>query len=252
MFLSTPFDIESARFLNKIVPAFKISSGDNNFFPLIDYIARTGKPIILSSGLADFGEIRRTERFIKNIWQRSNIRQELAVLHCVSSYPTALHDANLLAIRDLERLKVTVGYSDHTVGIESAVLAVSLGARIIEKHFTVSRDYSDFHDHRISADPEEFRQMVLRIKEALQILGDGKKRILESEKKMLKRVRRSVAAKKDLKKGDILTLDDITWVRPGTGLAPGEEKKVLGKTLQRPIRKGERVLVKDIGRYKKR
>ena len=140
LFLSTPFDLESARFLEPLVPAFKIASGDNNFFPMIDIIARTGKPIILSTGLMDLTEISKTKDFIEQIWHENDIDQELAILHCVVGYPTTPSDANLLAIRQLQKLGVTVGYSDHTIGIEAAVLSVALGARIVEKHFTIAKD----------------------------------------------------------------------------------------------------------------
>lgn len=246
LFLSTPFDIESARFLEPLVPAFKIASSDNNFFPLIDVIARTGKPIILSSGLADLAQITRTKDFIEGIWRECGIEQELAILHCVSCYPTSPDDANLRAIKQLQKLKVTVGYSDHTIGIEAAVLSVALGARIIEKHFTIAKDYSDFHDHQLSADPQEFAQLVQRVKETVKIMGDGEKRIMDCEILSIDKVRRSIVGSRDLSKGTILKLDDLTWLRPGGGLQPGSEEDILGKTLARPIQKGEMILVDDV------
>lgn len=246
LFLSTPFDIESARFLNPLVDCFKISSGDNDFFPLIEVIARTGKPVILSSGMADIKQIRTTKNFIERIWKNKNIKQELAILHCVVNYPTDLANANLLAIRQLRELGVTVGYSDHTIGIEAAVLSVALGARIIEKHFTISKDYSGFRDHQLSADPAEFSELVKRVKDAVKILGDGKKRILDSERPMVQKVRRSIAASRDLKKGTIIALSDIIWVRPGIGMRPGEERKILNKKLFKPVSKGTIILPKDV------
>lgn len=240
LFLSTPFDIESARFLNNLVPAFKISSGDNNFFPLIDVIARTGKPIILSSGLADINQITATRDFIQNIWDEQKLQQEMAVLHCVSSYPTPLQEANLLAIKQLrEKLDVTIGYSDHTLGIEAAVLSVALGARIIEKHFTLDKNYSDFHDHQLSSDPQEMALLVKRVRESVELLGDGQKRVQDSEQAAAIPARRSITAKHDMPRGKVISWNDITWVRPANGLPPGKEDLVIGKSLNHAIKKGE-------------
>ena len=165
MFLSTPFDLESARFLNQIVPAFKIASGDNNFYPLIETIAQTGKPILLSSGMSTFEDLQEAIDLVLSVWTRTHQISEMAVLHCVSNYPTQPDEANLRAIRQIEDLGVTPGYSDHTLGIEAAVLSVALGARIVEKHFTLDHNYSDFRDHKLSADPKGFREMVLRIRD---------------------------------------------------------------------------------------
>ena len=248
LFLSTPFDIESVRFLKPLVPAFKIASGDNNFFPLIDAIAQTGKPILLSSGLSGLAEILKTKNFIDRIWKKRgiNVRQNLAILHCVVSYPTPINQANLLAIRALSRLGVTVGYSDHTFGIEAAVLSVALGARIIEKHFTLDKNFSDFHDHKISADPHEFKELVRRVQEADELLGTGIKAVQECEKKNVGKVRRSIAAGCGLNKDAVLRWKDLTWVRPGTGLAPGNEKKIIGRKLKRPVLAGEAILPSDL------
>lgn len=246
LFLSTPFDIESARFLNRLVPAFKIASGDNNFYPLIRVIAETGKPILLSSGLADLTQVEKTKSFIEEIWKQKGIRQELAVLHCVASYPTERSEANLGAIRELQKLKVTVGYSDHTLGIEAAVLSVALGARIIEKHFTLAKGYSDFHDHKISANPAEFQELARRVRETVEYLGTGIKRIQESEKKNVEKARRSIVTNHGLEKGRVLTREDLGWVRPAGGLAPGEEDKILGKTLRRSLEAGEPIRLSDV------
>lgn len=239
LFLSTPFDIESVRFLDSIVPAFKIASGDNNFFPLIDVIAQTGKPIIMSAGLMDLPEVKKAIYFILNIWNENAIDQDVAILHCVTSYPTTLEEANLLAIKELQSLNVTVGYSDHTVGIEAAVLSVALGARIVEKHFTIDKNYSDFRDHQLSADPEEFSQLVERVENASKLLGQSRKTVQESEKLVMEKMRRSIVAGKNLDKNTVLTLDDISWVRPGGGLAPGNEEMVLGKRLKVKVAVGE-------------
>ncbi len=246
LFLSTPFDIESVHFLNSIVPAFKIASGDNNFLPLIEVIAQTGKPIIMSAGLIDLLEVRKTIDFILNIWNENAIDQDIAILHCVTSYPTALEEANLSAIKELQSLNVTIGYSDHTIGTEAAVLSVALGARIVEKHFTIDKNYSDFRDHQLSADPNEFSQLVERVEIASKLLGQSRKTVQESEKLVMEKIRRSIVARKDLDENTVLTLDDISWVRPGGGLAPGNEKIILGKRLKEKVAVGELITLDNL------
>lgn len=242
IFLSTPFDLEGARFLDSIVPAFKVSSGDNTFYPLLDFLARTGKPIIMSTGIADFDAIRQSKEYIENIWESEGICGDLALLHCTSSYPAPPGEAHLLFIRKLKELAATVGYSDHTLGIEAAVLAVALGARIIEKHFTIDKNHSDFRDHQLSADPEEFAAMVRRIRDAHRMLGDADKSTRDGEIKTSLAMRRSIVASHDLKEGQCLSLEDVTWVRPGGGIPPGGEKDLIGKHLKRPVTQGSMLL----------
>lgn len=246
LFLSTPFDIPSVHFLKPYVPAYKIASGDNDFFPLIKAIAQTGKPILLSSGLSTLEQIRKTKEFIETVWQQDKIQQEIAILHCVVSYPTEPKHANLLAIRELSGLGVTVGYSDHTLGIEAAVLSVALGARVIEKHFTLSKTYSDFHDHKISADPNDFLELSRRVRNANELLGDGVKQIQEPELKNMGKVRRTIVAAQDLKEGAIIRWDNLSWLRPSAGLRPGEEEKVVGKKLKRALAAGDPILPQDL------
>jgi N-acetylneuraminate synthase/N,N'-diacetyllegionaminate synthase len=245
LFLATPFDLESVGFLAPLVAAFKIASGDNTFFPLLETIARTGKPVILSTGFLDLDEARHTKEFFKRIWRSEGIAAELALLHCVVNYPTAAADAHLLAIRSLQTLGVTAGYSDHTLGIEAAVLAVALGARIVEKHFTLDKHQSDFRDHQLSADPGEFAELVKRVKQAEILLGSGDKRCRPSEEEVLPRVRRSIVAGRDLEAGTVLRWDDLGWVRPGGGLLPGQEGRVLNRKLIRSLRKGEIIREQD-------
>ena len=242
LFLSTAFDIESARFLEHLIPAFKIASGDNNFYPLIEIVAGFGKPIILSCGLADLIQVNYTKAFIEKLWSDLGVSMEMAVLHCVASYPVPTSDANLGVIRTLEReLGCVCGYSDHTLGIEAAVLSVGAGARIVEKHFTLDKNFSDFRDHQLSADPKEFERLVERIREAEELMGSGAKVLLECEKDSKMAVRRSIVAARNLVKGEILQYDDITWVRPGRGIPPGQESQVLGRAVRRSVNLGEAI-----------
>lgn len=241
-FLSTPFDTESARFLDSIVPAFKIASGDNTFYPLLDVVAQTGKPILLSGGLCSLEELRRTRDFIYQAWERCRRHGELALLHCVVSYPTPREEANLLAIQELKTLDVTVGYSDHTLGIDAPVLAVALGARIIEKHFTLDKNYSEFRDHKLAADPAELAELVKRVKEVLELLGEGVKDVRKCEIDAVAQVRRSIVAAKDIAPGTVLGMEHVSWVRPAGGLPPGREAEILGKSPRRSLKAGERIL----------
>lgn len=239
LFLSTPLDLGSAAFLGGVVDALKVASGDNTFYPLLDAVARSGKPILLSAGLADCRVLADARSRIERAWAGPG-PAELAVLHCVTSYPVEPEQANLAAIRTLrEELGGTVGYSDHTLGIEAAVLAVALGARIVEKHFTIDKNYSDFRDHKLSADPHDLAELARRIKQAGTLLGSGVKVPQECERALAAAVRRSIAARRDLPAGAVLTWDDLTWLRPSGGLAPGQEHLLVGRRLARPCAAGE-------------
>lgn len=247
LFFSTPFDIGSAVALNKIQQVFKISSGDNNFWPLIETIASFGKPIILSSGLADIPLLQRAQSLIQGIWSGRDIDPGLAILHCVSSYPVPAGQANLRAIATLrERLGITVGYSDHTLGIDACLLAIALGARIIEKHFTISKTHSDFRDHQLSSDPAEMKLLVQKIRDSESMLGTGDKRLQPTEIDMVPAVRRSIAAGRDLSAGTILRWEDLTWVRPGAGLPVGDEHRLLGHRLKTAKPLGSLIRLDDL------
>jgi len=246
IFLSTPFDIDSALFLNELVPAYKIASGDNDFYPLIEVIAEIGKPIIMSTGLVNLEELEKSVLFIKNIWGKNHNKQELALLHCVSSYPTPPENANLLAMSELEQITDVVGYSDHTLGIEAAVLSIAFGARIIEKHFTIDNNYSDFHDHQLASNPTEFKKMVVQIRIVEKMLGSGKKVLTDLELKAKQNIRRSIVANHNLSKGHKIILEDLDWVRPGGGVRPGNEEKLIGKKLNRAMKVGEMIELKNL------
>jgi len=245
-FISTPLDLESAQFLNQFVPAFKIASSDNTFGPLIELVASFGKPIILSSGLVGVEELQSAKGLIEACWNRDGIDPGLAVLHCVSSYPVPIAEANLLAIATIrDALSCTVGYSDHTLGIDAALLAVALGARIVEKHFTLDKNMSDFRDHQLSADPAELTELVRKIRDAEELLGDGVKRPMPSEGDA-RAIRRSIAAGQDLPAGLVIRYDHLAWVRPGHGLPPGDEARVVGRRLNAPRQAGQLILEKHL------
>ena len=245
IFFSTPLDIKSAKFLNTIQPIFKIASGDNNFYPLIDTVAKFGKSIIISTGVAKIDEIKKVHDKILKVWSsKKKSNRNLALLHCVSSYPVPNEQTNLASIIYLKKFfpDVVVGYSDHTIGINAAVLSVVAGARIVEKHFTLDKNLSDFRDHKLSADPEEMRLMVNKIREAEKMLGKEEKKIQMCEKDMNISGRRSIAVARNLKSGTNLKRSDLIWVRPGKGFSPGNEKKIIGKKINKNLRIGEIIL----------
>lgn len=243
IFLSTPFDLESAKFLEKLVPAYKIASGDINFFPMIEQIAKTNKPIILSTGASTLEEIKSTKKFIKKIWKINNIIQEIGILHCISCYPTPIDQANMNSIDLLKKeFCCTIGYSDHTIGIDAALIAASKGARIIEKHFTIDKNLSNFRDHQLSADPNEMKELVDKIKSIEKYLGIYSKQVMSCEKTIKESLRRRIIAKKFIPKQKKIEMDDIIWVRAKNGLSPGEEKTILGKITKKEIKKGDPIL----------
>ena len=246
LFISTPLDLKSAEFLVNIVDAIKISSGDNNFFSLIKNVAKSSKPIILSTGLSDMKMLRRVVKFIEQTCSKANLKLNLGLLHCVSAYPVEPKYANLNAINDIKNnFRYTVGYSDHTLGLNASLAAVGVGARIIEKHFTKNKNFSSFRDHTLSADPIEMKILVERIREIESMLGSGIKHIMPPENDNIQLMRRSAVAKNDLKKGKSLKNNDILWVRPAGEIEPGDENLIIGKKLIRNITAGKRLQLSD-------
>jgi sialic acid synthase SpsE len=238
VFFSTPLDLGSVALLEPIVPVFKVASGDNSFYPLLERIADTGKPIILSTGLVTLNELKKSIQVIQARWALRKIDPDLALVHCVSSYPAPPEEANVAAIRELAQCGFTVGYSDHTVGIDAAVLAVAVGARIVEKHFTLDKHYSSFRDHQLSADPQDMEELVKQIRYAEVLLGSGRKIPQPSELANLNATRRSIVAAHELVKGAVLARSDITWIRPAGGLPPGSESLILDRRLRTDVPAG--------------
>jgi len=247
IFLSTAFCEESFKWIEDLVPAYKVSSGDNNFYHLLRIIAKKGKPIFLSTGLADINQIKLSLEVIEDESRKLNILPQIILLHCVSAYPTQINQANLLAIKALkEKFKVEVGYSDHTIGIDAALIAYILGANLIEKHFTISKKYSEFRDHQLSADPNDLKNLVQKIRETELYLGVGEKTPQIDEIKISNSLRRSITASRDIEKGEILLSSDLNWVRPGDGIPPGGENLLLGKRVIKKITKGEQIHIEAL------
>ena len=240
MFLSTPFDIDVIDWLDDLVPAYKIASGDNDFWPLLDKVAKTGKPILISLGLGKIQESIEIREFLDLKWRSYNLLNPgIGFSHCVVSYPTPDDQAFLSNVSKIKCENVTPGYSDHTMGIKAAELAVANGARIIEKHFTLDKNFSDFRDHQLSADPHDLRLMVESIRNAEELLGINKSDFQECEKCNEFAVRRSIATIRDMESGEIVSKGDLCWLRPRDGFRPGEEDLVVGRKLVAPIKEGE-------------
>jgi len=223
-FLSTPFDLESIDYLEKLgMKLWKIPSGEITNLPYLIKIAKTGKPVIMSTGMAELKEVEEAVNVLKE-----GGAGEITLLHCTTEYPAPFDSVNLKAMNTLrEKLGTKVGYSDHTTGIEVVVAAVSLGATVIEKHFTLNRNLEG-PDHKASLEPEELEVMVNKIRIIEKALGDGIKRAAEAEKKNIAIARKSIVAAKDIKKGEILSEDNITTKRPGNGISPMKWFEVLG------------------------
>lgn len=241
MFLSTPFALEAVDLLFPLVPGFKIASGDNDFTALLEKVAMTEKPVILSTGMAEMNEVAVALNSLEAIWQRRGVDPGVVLLHCVSAYPTPPDQANLRALIPLAGLGRPVGYSDHTIGIEAAVASVALGARVIEKHFTISKTYSDFRDHAISVEPDELKQLVERVRAMNLMLGDGIKRLMPGELGTAQAARRSICAAADLQVGHVLVAGDFEFLRPSGGIAPNRAGELLGRALVKPVRAGDRL-----------
>jgi sialic acid synthase SpsE len=239
LFLSTPLDLTSVDILEPLVDAYKVASGDIDFFPLLERISATGKPTILSTGQSDLADVERAVAVLGD---------GVGVLHCVSAYPAPDADVNLRAIELLaERFPAcTPGYSDHTTGLDAIPLAVACGARIVEKHFTLDKDYSDFRDHKLSADPQELGELVARVRAAEELLGSRGKAVQPSELDARIALRRSISAARALEAGHVVGPGDLIWTRPADGLRPGEESKVVGRTLRRAVAAGEHLRLDDM------
>ena len=233
--MSTPFDEQSADLLQQLdLPLFKLPSGEVTNWPFLEYVARKGKPIILSTGMAYLSEVDEAVRIIHNTGNT-----QLVVLHCVSNYPADPADANLLAMQGLATaLQVPVGYSDHTPGIEVALAAVAQGACVIEKHFTLDKSLPG-PDHQASLEPHELRTLVAGIRTVERALGNGIKQPADSEMDNRVLVRRSLVATRDISQGNAIKPDMLKALRPATGISPSHFQEVVGRHARHAIPAGQ-------------
>jgi len=243
-FMSTAFDTEALDFLlDHGMKRIKIPSGEITNHPFIRYIASKNIPIIMSTGMSTMNEITEAKLVIeserKNCGFTGALESILTILHCTSNYPSSPEDVNLKAMRTISEVTgMSIGYSDHTLGTAVATGAVAMGAVIIEKHFTKSRELSG-PDHRASLEPDELRELVDNIRTITKALGSSKKTPTESELPVRELVRRSVTVNKNIKSRHMITEDDITLKRPGTGILPKSFDKVIGRQTIRGLTAGD-------------
>jgi len=230
-FLSTPFDNESANLLFKLgLQIFKIASGEITNLPFLKHIGSLNKKIILSTGMSTLEEIAGA---ITILTDSGSQKENITVLHATTMYPTPMEDVNLNAMQTIKnKFNVSVGYSDHTLGIEVDIAAVAMGATIIEKHFTLDKKMEG-PDHKASLEPDELKSMVDAIRNIEKAMGDGVKRPAISEKSNIDIARKSIVANKEIKKGQIFSENNITTKRPGTGTSPMEWDFIIGKVAKR-------------------
>jgi N,N'-diacetyllegionaminate synthase len=244
-FLSTGFDEISIDLLENLnIPFHKIPSGEITNKPFLQHIARMGKDIVLSTGMANLKEVKAA---LDVLYLEGIKKSQVTVLHCNTEYPTPMEDVNLLAMKEMAKdLKVKVGYSDHTLGIEVPIAAVALGARVIEKHFTLNRNLPG-PDHAASLEPEELKSMVNAIRNIEKaISGNGIKEASKSELKNIDVARKSLHISKQLFKGDIIDFQSVKALRPGHGISPMEIDNVIGKKLKTDLQEGHKLEWSDL------
>ena len=241
--LSTPTDRQAVDLLDRLqAGAFKIGSDDLIYTPFLRYVAGKGKPMIISTGMANAEDI---ERAVQAIEKEGN--DQIAVLHCVSLYPTPSNVVNLRRVSALRAMfDLPIGYSDHSQGITAALGAVTLGACIVEKHFTLDRNMAG-PDHRFSADPSELVSLVREIRQLEANMGTGRFAISPEEREMARLARRSIVAARDLKSGTVLTEQHLAFRRPGTGMLAYRTEELIGRTLVKDVPAGTSLAPEYVG-----
>lgn len=236
-FFSTAFDMESIDYLHSLqVGLWKIPSGEITNYPYLKKIAGFSEPVILSTGMCELQDVSEA---ISVLCDNGLRKEQISLLHCNTEYPTPFEDVNLLAMNELrEKFGVRVGYSDHTKGIEVPIAAVALGAEIIEKHFTLDRNMEG-PDHKASLEPDELKAMVAAIRNIERALGNGHKRVSESERKNIAVARKSIVAARDIKAGEVFCETNLTVKRPGNGISPMRWEEVIGKIAKKDFQEDE-------------
>ncbi len=232
-FLTTPFDYESADFVDDLINLFKIPSGEITNFPFLKHLARKGKPIILSTGMCNLGEVENAINTIKSCSPSIDAQHPpLTLLHCTSNYPTSYDDVNLTVINTLRSaFGLPVGYSDHTMGICVPIAAAAMGATVIEKHFTLDRTMEG-PDQKASLEPDELSAMVVSIRNIELAMGDGIKQSVIRENEIKQVARRSIVAASEIENSSIITEDMLAIKRPGNGIGPEHLSHIIGMTIR--------------------
>lgn len=239
MFLSTPFDVDSLKFLLTLgISMVKVPSGEITNYPLLREIGKSGLKVILSTGMCEPSDVKAAVGVLKEFGTK-----DITVLQCNTEYPTPYEDANISAMLSLGKdNECEYGYSDHTLGNDAAIAAVALGASIIEKHFTLDKNMEG-PDHIASIEPKELEELVASVRNIEKALGSGIKEVSSSEKKNMAVARKSIVAKCRINKGDIFTEDNLTTKRPGTGISPMEWPNVIGKVASKDFDEDEIIIL---------
>ena len=240
-FCSSPFSKSEVDLLIKLdVPFLKIASMDINNYSLLNYVAKQGKPIIISTGMASLAEIDNAVKVIE-----SNGNFQIILLHCISIYPPDYNDIHLNNIKMLQNtFKYPIGFSDHTIGTSIPLASVALGACVIEKHFTLDKDLPGW-DHQISADPKELKEIVVESKNIQKALGNFFRTVSEAEENKKSKFRRSIITARTINTGEIVSENDFVFKRPGTGINPNELNYVIGRKAKRNIKNDEVIRWED-------
>jgi N,N'-diacetyllegionaminate synthase len=248
-FLSTPLDIKSLKSISYFLDIIKIASSDNNFYHLIELAIKTKKKVIISLGLTNNSDLLILKKKIILILKKyKGNAGKISFLHCVTNYPVKDEYVNLNVIKNLKSIlkPFRVGYSDHSLGNEACIAAVSLGASIIEKHFTLDKNFSNFRDHKLSADFKDMKNLVNSIRKVEKQLGDKEKKINKIEKVYLKILRRAAYAKEDIKKNSMILENQIAFQRPWHPNSSLEPKKLFGKITRKFIKKNGKIKLRDL------
>lgn len=250
-FMSTPFDEYAADFLVDLgMKRIKVPSGEITNLPFLEYLAAKNVPLIISTGMADLQEVQDAVEVVRSTRERlgfqSSLNELLTILHCTSNYPAAVEDVNLRAMETLHAVTgMPVGYSDHTAGVAISAAAVALGATVIEKHFTLDKNFPG-PDHKASLEPDELALMIRHIRDIEAALGSGEKNPMPNELPVRALVRRSLTTVVPVMKGEVLSRHHVALLRPGTGIAPKEMSKAIGKVAARDLEAGTTVTWSDL------
>jgi N,N'-diacetyllegionaminate synthase len=249
MFLCTCFDPQTVAALNGVLPAFKIASGDLTNDQLLTAVASTGKPILLSTGMSTVGEIQHALEMLAGEGGLSILRDRVVLLQCTSSYPCPPEQVQLRAMDHLRRaFGLRTGYSDHTLSSLACEVAVAMGACVVEKHFTDQKTGRTFRDHALSAEPDDFRALVSRVRSIETLRGTEAKAVQAVESANRLPMRRSIGVRRDVQAGALLTDDLLIALRPSSGWPASEWATLTGRTLARPLKAGDLISAADLTR----
>ncbi len=241
-YMASVWNPDFAEWVDEYSTIYKIGSGDFTAFPVIEDFSKFKKPLIISSGLCDLEDVDKTVNFIRGLDSIYNDKNNLALLQCTSMYPIAFQDANLKAMRTFkERYDIPIGYSDHTEGSFALEIAVALGAEILEFHFTDSREDKEFRDHKVSLTRDEVLSLTEKISDIHAVLGEGEKTCRAVEEVHHLSFRRACYLNRDMKEGEVITANDLVYMRPNHGIDAREYRDVIGKVLGKNINKYEKL-----------